>query len=159
MDCCLILQPVFAPLLMIWLPCRERIIWVSPFRIHINNLYLLIRELNHHNLLIIKKACLCICHCDSHLAVLNSFCFFCSYTFICYQNVTLVSYASSHRTPSSIFCMVGMLIINSLSFFFPWKVITSLIWKGSLAGKRNLSWGLISFRTWDPSFLALRGTC
>lgn len=42
------------------------------------------------------------------------------YIFICYHNVTLVSSTSWRRTPSSILCMAGMLIINSLSFFFPW---------------------------------------
>lgn len=62
------------------------------------------------------------------------------YTFICYNNVTFTSSTCQHRTPSSIFCMAGRLIINSLSFSFPWKVITSLILKGSLAGNRNLSW-------------------
>lgn len=73
------LQPVCAPLLMIWLSCREHIIGSLLFESIYPTCSFLIRELNHLNLVIIQKVCLCICHFDSHLVVLNSFCFFCFY--------------------------------------------------------------------------------
>lgn len=76
------------------------------------------------------------------------------YTFISCQNVTSVSSPSWHGDLSSILCMAAPLIT-----IFPRKIITSLILKGSLAGNRNLSWWLISFRIWEPSFRPLRVTC